>query len=305
MKRFKNILVIPEHPAADDPALVRVAKLAAISGARVTVMWPLQEDEMEELVIAEAETKELASIDDQLSVAVEPLRRHNIPVETRILTGPSFEDIVVRELQLEHDHDLVMKVARAAHQDEQSLFGTTALHLLRRCPCPVWIVEPRRKGGEGNILAAVDPAIDGDADPLNIMIMELASSLARMEEKELHVVHAWAVAEEQTLRHSPFLRVSRTEALDYVHTIEARHRQRLDALVAGFLDIAPATHVHLVKGPPADVITAAARDRNIDVIVMGTHVRTGISRLLMGDTAEAVTAQINCSVLAIKRPEAT
>ena len=239
MKRFKNILVIPEHPTADDPALVRVAKLAAINGARVTVIWPLQEEEMEELVIAETELQELASIDDQLNAAVEPLRRQNIPVETRVLTGPSFEDIVVRELEIEHDHDLVMKVARAAHQDEPSLFGTTALHLLRRCPCPVWIVDPRHKEGKGNVLAAVDPVIEGDEDPLNIMIMELAASLARMQQSELHVVHAWAVAEEQTLRHSPFLRVSRTEALDYVHTIETQHRRRLDALVSGFLDIAP------------------------------------------------------------------
>lgn len=64
MKRFKNILVIPEHPAADDPALVRAAKLAAINGARVTVMWPIEEDAIEELVIAEAETKELAFINE-------------------------------------------------------------------------------------------------------------------------------------------------------------------------------------------------------------------------------------------------
>lgn len=305
MKRFKNILVIPRHPAADDPALVRVATLAAINGARVTVLWPLQEDEMEELIVAESDTRELASINEQLSVAVEPLRRQNIPIETRILTGPSLEDIVVRELTIEHDHDLVMKVARPANQDERSLFGPAALHLLRRCPCPVWIVDPQHKEGRGNVLAAVDPALDSDEDPLNIMIMELAVSLAQMQRTELHVVHTWAVAEEQALRHSPFLRIPPTEAVDYVHSIEAQHQQRLDALVAGFLDIVPATHVHLIKGDASDVVPAFARDNNVDVVVMGTHARSGIKRLLMGSTAESIVAAIECSVLAIKPSAAT
>jgi universal stress protein E len=303
MKRFRNILVIPEHPSADDPALVRAAKLASSSGGRVTVMWPIQEDEMEELVIAEADEKELASIEDQLNAAVEPLRRQNIPVETRILTGPSFEDIVVRELELEHDHDLVMKVARGRHEQESSLFGTTALHLMRRCPCPVWIVDPQRKASGGNVLAAVDPAIENGEDPLNIMIMELATSVAQIQQRKLHVVHAWTVSKEQTLRHSPFLRVTPSETMDYVHTIEAQHRQRLDALVARYLDLAPEIEVHLVKGSADEVVPAVARDHNIDVIVMGTHMRTWLNRLVMGSTAEAVIAQINCSVLAIKPPE--
>jgi universal stress protein E len=303
MKRFRNILVIPEHPSADDPALVRAAKLASSSGGRVTVMWPIQEDEMEELVIAEADEKELASIEDQLNAAVEPLRRQNIPVETRILTGPSFEDIVVRELELEHDHDLVMKVARGRHEQESSLFGTTALHLMRRCPCPVWIVDPQRKASGGNVLAAVDPAIENGEDPLNIMIMELATSVAQIQQRKLHVVHAWTVSEEQALRHSPFLRVTPSETMDYVHTIEAQHRQRLDALVARYLDLAPEIEVHLVKGSADEVVPAVARDHNIDVIVMGTHMRTWLNRLVMGSTAEAVIAQINCSVLAIKPPE--
>ena len=303
MKRFKNILVIPEYPSADDPALVRAAKLASSSGGRVTVVWPIQEDEMEEMVIAEADEKELASIEDQLNDAVEPLRRQNIPVETRILTGPSFEDIVVRELELEHDHDLVMKVARGRHEQEAGLFGTTALHLMRRCPCPVWIVDPERKASGGSILAAVDPVIENGEDPLNIMIMELATSVAQMQQRKLHVVHAWTVSEEQALRHSPFLRVTPSETMDYVHTIEAQHRQRLDALVARYLDLAPEIEVHLVKGPADEVVPAVARDHDVDVIVMGTHMRTWLNRLVMGSTAEAVIAQINCSVLAIKPPE--
>jgi nucleotide-binding universal stress UspA family protein len=303
MKPFKNILVIPKHPLADDPVLVRAAELALSSGGRITVMWPIEDDEMKELIIAEADEKELASIEDQLNAAVEPLRRKNIPVGTQILTGSSFEDIVVRAFELEPDHDLVMKVARGRHEEESSRFGARALHLMRRCPCPVWIVDPERKASEGNVLAAVDPFIENGEDPLNIMIIELATSVAQMQQGKLHVVHAWTASEEQALRHSPFLRVTPSETMDYVRTIEAQHRQRLDALVARYLDLAPDIEVHLVKGPADEVVPAVAREHNIDVIVMGTHMRTWLNRLVMGSTAEAVVARINCSVLAIKPPQ--
>jgi nucleotide-binding universal stress UspA family protein len=303
MKRFKNILIIPERLLADDPVLVRAAELASSSSGRVTVTWPIEDDEIKELVIAEADEKELAFIKDQLNAAVEPLRRKNIPVETRILTGPSFEDIVVRALELEPAHDLVMKAAGGRHEEESLRFGAEALHLLRRCPCPVWIVDPERKASGGNVLAAVDPAMENGEDPLNIMIMELAISVAQMQRRKLHVVHAWTVSEEQALRHSPFLRVTPSETMDYVRAIEAQHRQRLDALVARYLDITPDIEVHLVKGPADEVVPAVAREHDIDVIVMGTHMRSWLNRLVMGSTAEAVIARINCSVLAIKPPQ--
>jgi hypothetical protein len=130
---------------------------------------------------------------------------------------------------------------------------------MRRCPCPVWIVDPERKASEGNVLAAVDPFIENGEDPLNIMIIELATSIAQMQQGKLHVVHAWTASEEQALRHSPFLRVTPSETMDYVRTIEAQHRQRLDALVARYLDLAPDIEVHLVKGPADEVVPAVAR----------------------------------------------
>ena len=52
----------------------------------------------------------------------------------------------------------------------------------------------------------------------------------------------------------------------------------------------------IVEGHPADEILNIAEDRNIDIIVMGTLGRSGISRLLMGSVAEKVTRHANCSV---------
>ncbi len=55
-------------------------------------------------------------------------------------------------------------------------------------------------------------------------------------------------------------------------------------------------------GEPAEEILHMARASKCDLIVMGTHGRTGLSRLLMGSVAEAVLRQAPCPVLTVKAP---
>lgn len=54
------------------------------------------------------------------------------------------------------------------------------------------------------------------------------------------------------------------------------------------------------NGLPAERIVAYANSNNVDLIVIGTHGRTGLRRLLMGSVAEAVVRRAECPVLAIK-----
>jgi nucleotide-binding universal stress UspA family protein len=61
----------------------------------------------------------------------------------------------------------------------------------------------------------------------------------------------------------------------------------------------PVQHIFL-EGDPASEIVRFARDANMDVIVMGTHGRTGLDRLLMGSVAERVMRDAPCSVLVVK-----
>lgn len=56
----------------------------------------------------------------------------------------------------------------------------------------------------------------------------------------------------------------------------------------------------LLEGDPATEIVEYAREAGTDVIVMGTHGRTGLERLLMGSVAEKVMREAPCSVLVAK-----
>ena len=61
----------------------------------------------------------------------------------------------------------------------------------------------------------------------------------------------------------------------------------------------PVHHVFL-EGDPADAIVRYATDARMDLVVMGTHGRTGAALTLMGSVAEKVLRGAPCSVLVVK-----
>jgi nucleotide-binding universal stress UspA family protein len=66
-------------------------------------------------------------------------------------------------------------------------------------------------------------------------------------------------------------------------------------------DNVPVEH-QLEEGDPVTEILRVAQERECELIVMGTHGRTGLAHLLMGSVAERVVRRSGCSVLVVKTP---
>lgn len=181
------------------------------------------------------------------------------------------------------------------------------MHLLRKCPCPVWIVKPSDHDHYHRILAAVDrDPEDAQRDALNQPILDLATSLALAESSELHIVHAWSSYAESFIR-SPRTHYTDDEVGAMVEEEENTRRQWLEQLVdehgvavgmeaMNFLK----PKLHLITGQAREVVPIKVQELDVDLIVMGTVARTGIPGFFMGNTAESILNQIDCSVLAIK-----
>lgn len=58
----------------------------------------------------------------------------------------------------------------------------------------------------------------------------------------------------------------------------------------------------LLSGDPADAIVKLAEDEKADFIIMGTHGRRGLTRILMGSVAELVVRWAKCPVVTVKSP---
>ena len=84
---------------------------------------------------------------------------------------------------------------------------------------------------------------------------------------------------------------------------EEERRQRREQLQqVRPADPAIAVEHRLEEGDPATAIVQVAQETGCDLIVMGTHGRTGLGRLLMGSVAEKVLRDAPCLVLTVKAP---
>ena len=59
----------------------------------------------------------------------------------------------------------------------------------------------------------------------------------------------------------------------------------------------------IVHGEAASEIVRVARERQVDLIVISSHGRSGLGRILFGSTAEAVVRHASCPVLVVKPPQ--
>ena len=303
MQRFKKILVVMDDAAPPSHVFERAIALARRNNARITVagvMETLPRD-MRMLVPAIglhdllelAEQEQLA----RLEMLVEPARREGLEIRTRLLCGTPFLEII-REI-LREEHDLVMITAEDKGPLGEAVFGSTSMHLMRKCPCPVWVMNPAQRHKYARVLAAVDPATSDEShQALNVKIMELAISLSRTEGSELHIVHAWLPYNERVLALGR--RMSEEQEERMAQECGTLHEGALDGLVRRFVMQDLRVQIHLLRGDAGSLIPALARNKHIDVVVMGTVCRAGIPGLFIGNTAERVLRRVECSVLTVK-----
>ena len=297
MKRFKNILYHADGNHSTAESLGRAVKLAESNNAKLTVMDVIAESEL----AADVERRYQLDLQDllrqrrleQLEALVEPFTNDGLSIRIQVISGKPFIALI-SEIQ-RNGHDLLIKPPHLSEGLTERLFyGSFDLHLLRKCPCPVWIDRPESAHPYRQILAAVDPT-DESCPELNRLILDLASSLAERESAQLHVVHAWQMPGESILR-SGRARISHTELEKLLTDTEQSHRERLNELVECY----GLKQIHLLKQRPAKAITSLADQFEADLIVMGTVGRTGLPGLIIGNTAEDVLQTTHTSVLAVK-----
>ena len=108
-----------------------------------------------------------------------------------------------------------------------------------------------------------------------------------------------------TLVHSydvfpPLDMLRRDEAADEPHAFGERVEQALEKLRTEYLDRVPSGVKVLRDKSAVTAICDLAGNEGADLVVTGTHGRTGVSRLLIGSVAERVLRHAPCSVLVVR-----
>lgn len=302
MKQFKNILCVVMNEEMSGPTLERAVSLAENNQAKLTIIDVVTRARMP--ISANSKTAMKADYMQSLDAFVVPFRQR-LDIQHDVLMGTGFLEIIRSVLR--NGHDLVIKAAENPDFMER-LFGSGDMHLLRKCPCPVLLTKPGEKPNYDCILAAIDfdmNTANTEEQELNQHILDLSSSLALSKFAALHLVHAWDAVGEITVR--AWSDNPNEAALKYINNERSYHQNGLDQLreqlkaqigTEAYDYLSP--RFHLQQGSAIKVIPETAKLLKADLVVMGTVARTGISGLLIGNTAETILEQLRCSVLAIK-----
>ena len=289
MKKFRSLIVVVAGKDGGQLAVDQAETLAIQNSAPVTLVdaiTPLSDildlpgSDSGDFYYEAANLKT-----EHMERLAKPLRDRGITVDCLLLQGDLAEKTVERVIV--HGHDLLLKTAEHPLGITQHLFGTIGQRLMRKCPCPVWIIkalpEPRLK----KILVAISPfPFEQQRHPMNVMMMKLATSLTCMNDCELHVVSVWPDLGLATKHERSETKLLQDEALE---EIVGPYRCQVDDL-----------QTHLLEGDPADAITHLTQKLDVDMLVLGTVCRSNFVFFTMGNTAEKVLQRVQCSALAVK-----
>jgi len=220
----------------------------------------------------------------------EILRSQSVPGGASEDQAPSVEVISGKPMEalLERCREaraagLVLGAHGASRRDV--FIGGTAARLVGAATCPVLVRRgPHRPGGP--VLVAVD------ASPESGRALEHGRRAAESAGVELITVTALPSAD--------FLeRVPEEASLDYV---AENARRRMESEVRAFIHrrVGDAARVQIRAGEPWEQIAGAARGAGADLVVMGSHGRTGLKRVLLGSVTERVLRGTDLSVLVVK-----
>jgi nucleotide-binding universal stress UspA family protein len=295
MKRFKSIVVDVDSAAPAHPALERAVPLARRCDARLTITDVLTvPPSARSYMPPDLEERMAAERRQQLDRMARSI--NGVAATPKLLTGRPGTALIEEVLRETHDL-LVRSHTRALGAAEARPYGATDMELLRKCPCPVMLVRHGAPQPSPQIVAAVDASAADPAErALNAKIVDYALLMAELEGGTLTLLHAWAPFGERTIRSH----AGDDAFASYVEQARRRSEADVARLTREFDGRLKAVHTVLRRGQPGDVIPEFVVTHGIDLVVMGTVARGGISGLLFGNTAERILGKLPCSVLAVK-----
>ena len=297
IKTASNILFFADGAKGEAAALQRSYEIAIESRARLLVMDVVAEVSSDNQALKpsirklqNALIRERGQALDKLIASVTPVEGKKPSIRKVVVPGKDYVELV-RTVQRDQI-DLVVKSVDSHSRLANMMLGNLDLKILHHCPCPVLILKPSRRRVLRNVLAAVDPdAHTGEEQQLNREIMEAAASMATPTSAQLHVLHVLEKLGRVTGAHKEDIQTLHKALRDDV----ARKMVRLldDHAHLSFKD-------HLRTGHPDAVIEKFIDERDIDLLVMGSVARSGVSGIVVGNTAEKILSRVNCSVMTLK-----
>jgi len=303
--KFNRILVAIKDPAAlTQPALAKAAQLAEGSGAELALFHavpaPLCLGEGVGTVSTKLDTPNWctpSACEAVLAPFVRPLRRRGLLVSTSVRWDHPVDDAILSEAK-RIDADLIVLEAHAGGHHLALVRHLTDWDIVRRSHVPVLLVKSPTPFHRPNVLVALDPDRAFDKpESLDAEILEVASAVSEALQGALHAVHAYLPVPPSAVTKGS----ASTDAL--AELVQARAKRAARQLASAVRGVAiPPENQYVVGRHVPDAIEEVAAQCRTAITVLGQVNRSGLRRVLIGNTAERLLDHLGCDILVVKAP---
>jgi len=303
MQAIRHILFAIRRPeSTSQPGLGKAIQVARAFGARLELFHAMRVPMFDELALLQDDTvdklRERVEEQARLSLVRMCAKAHKHGVQTEFSVEwdyPPHEAILRRAAA--KGADLIIAECHKGGRTRPWLIHLTDWELLRTSPLPVLLLKNDKPYRRPLTLAAVDPA-RAHAKPraLDANIVAGARHFSNALRGALHLGHA-NYPTIVGLPHAPSSEDRKWTTLSY-EQLKEQEREAFEAFRVEMQVMR--TRAHLVTGNPATVIPRLARDLGAQIVVMGALSRSGLMRVLIGNTAERVLESLPCDVLVVK-----
>lgn len=219
---------------------------------------------------------------DEAGVAVKRVEERGIAAAPAILDYARNEEV-----------DLIVLATHGRRGVRRMLLGSVAEEVVRLAARPVLTVRPDRTEEHGEPPRSVLVPVDFSEHSHRALLY--GEALAARTGAELDVLH---VLPEMSFPDPYFAEAAQIRAM--AKAAQERVPEALDRNVREVLGEGVDVHTHLEVGTPAATIVRVAEEEAIDQVVLSSHGRTGLERMLLGSVAEGVVRRAPCPVLTVK-----
>jgi universal stress protein E len=303
MKAIRRILLAIRNPEAGQQAgLAKAIQVARAFSAQLELFHAMHIPAFDEIALLQDDTvdKLRERVEEHARIPLARMcdraRKHGVPAEYSVEWDyPPHEAILSRANAI--GADLIVAECHKGARTRPWLLHLTDWELLRTSPLPVLLLKNDKPYRRPLTLAAVDPA-RSHAKPraLDADIITAAREFSGALRGALHMAHA-NYPTIVGLPREPSREDGKWSTLSY-EQLKDQEREAFEAFRVEMQVIR--TRAHLVTGNPAAVIPRVARELGAQIVVMGALSRSGLMRVLIGNTAERVLAALPCDVLVVK-----
>lgn len=280
---MKNFLMATDLSARSDRALERAVCLAREHEATLTVVHVVDEDLSASLADAQekAARQEIQDHIDKLVSGGGP------EISVEVIFGRAYADIL--EMSEKTEAEMIVLGLHREDAIEELFRGTTVERVIRAGNVPTLLVKDRINGPYRTIMVGVDFSV------YSRRAVEFAINF--VSKGEFHLVHAYDVPFKGFLYGQDTRReVKKQHQVEFEKMIE----EEMAAFLANREPHAPKLQPVMQEGTVREVIHRQISLLKPDLLVIGTHGRTGVAHAFLGSVAEDLLRNPPCDVLAVK-----